>query len=216
MRTEWFLGVRVMRNRAARTITLVHDEYLDKLAKKFDLGSTTLSPATPLPSEELVKFTGEASKANVKRYQERVGSVLYTAIMLRSDVSFAASKLSHFLTNPNEAYFEGVNRVILYLYKTRYQAIQYGAHPGAELMICGDASSADDPETRRSSQGYLIMLFGGAIVWKAVRQATVTTSTPEAKLLALKHVSKEAMALKRLFYKLTLTLGAAWTIFCDN
>ena len=53
------------------------------------------------------------------------------------------------------------------------------------------------------------MLFGGAIVWKATRQATVTTSTTEAELLALEQVSKEAMALKRLFKELTLSLGAA-------
>lgn len=213
---SWFLNVRVIRNREKRTITLVHDEYIDKVAKKFNLASSALFPSTPLPAEELVKNDGEASKREIKDYQERVGSVLYTTIMLRPDVAFAASKLSHFLTNPSKKHFEAVDRVIVYLYRTRYQGIRYGQNEGAELMICGDASFADDTLTRRSSQGYIITLFGGAIIWKAARQSTVTTSTTEAELLALEQVSKEAMALKRLFGELTLDLGNCWRIFCDN
>lgn len=73
-------------------------------------------------------------------------------------------------------------------------------------MICSDASFADDIDTRRLSHGYLITLFGGPIIWKAARQATVTTSTTKAELLALKQVSKEAMALKRFLTKIHLTL----------
>lgn len=60
------------------------------------------------------------------------------------------------------------------------------------------------------------MLFGGAIVWKAARQATVTTSTTEAELIALEHVGKETMALKRFFAELMLNLSDVWKIYCDN
>jgi transposase InsO family protein len=212
---EWFLGVRVIRNRQDRTITLVHDTYIDKITKKFDLGDGSFPP-TPLPSEELIKNTGEATKQRIKSYQERVGSVLYTAIMLRPDIAFAVSKLSHFLTNPSDQHFKAVERVIMYLYRTRWEAIQYGNYNGPDLTICGDASFADDPETRRSSHGYIAMLFGGAILWKAARQNTITTSTTEAELLALEHVTKEAMALKRFFKELTIDLGELWTVWCDN
>ena len=51
------------------------------------------------------------------------------------------------------------------------------------------------------------MLFSGAILWKAARQNTVTTSTTKAELLALEHATKEAIALKRFFKELTLDLG---------
>jgi hypothetical protein len=75
--------------------------------------------------------------------------------------------------------------------------------------MCGNASFADNTESRRSSQGYIVQLFGGPIIWKAARQVTVTTSTTEAKLLALEHIAKESVALKRLLYKLRLDLGAS-------
>jgi hypothetical protein len=84
------------------------------------------------------------------------------------------------------------------------------------LVIASDASFADDAETRKSSHGFTIMLFGGLIVWRAARQDTVTTSTTEAELLGLAWVGKESMALKRLFRDIQLDLGQPWKLFCDN
>ena len=213
---EWFLGVRIIRDRAARTITLAHDSYIEKLATKFNILEKGSFPSIPLPVGELRKYEGEASKQEVKAYQERVGSILYTAIMIRPDIAYAASQLSHFLTNPGAAHFKAADQVIAYLYRTKHLGIRYGAHPGSQLLMCGDASFADDSETRRSSQGYIVQLFGGPIIWKAARQATVTTSTTEAELLALEHVAKESTALKRFLNELRLNLGVAWEIFCDN
>jgi hypothetical protein len=212
---DWFVGVRVIRNRKDYRITLVHDAYIDKITKKYRLEDGTF-PLTPLPSQELIKNTGEASKQKIKAYQERVGSVLYTAIMIRPDVAYSVSKLSHFLTNPSDEHIKAVERVIMYLYRTRWHSIQYGNYNGPDLTICGDASFADDPETRRSSHGYIALLFGGAIFWKATRQSTITTSTTEAELLALEHVTKELMALRRFFKEITLDLGELWNVWCDN
>ena len=144
----------------------------------------------------------------MKRYQEKVGTLLYTAITIRPDVAFATSQLSQFLTNPGPEHFAAVNWAIRYLYGTRFLAIEYsGELKDMNVMIASDASFADDPETRRSSQGYLFQLFGGAIIWKAVRQSTVVTSTTKAKILVLKSTAQETIALKRLFKDLKLELG---------
>jgi len=84
------------------------------------------------------------------------------------------------------------------------------------LVIASDASFADDELTRRSSQGFLIQLFGGPVAWKASRQDTVTTSTTEAELLALQRTVAEATSLERLFHDISLDLGVPLKIFCDN
>ena len=52
----------MLRNRAAKTITLVYDSYIEKVAKKFDLIETSVFPNTPLPLEELIKNPREATK----------------------------------------------------------------------------------------------------------------------------------------------------------
>ncbi len=213
---EWFLGVRVIRDRAAKKLWLVHDSYIEKMATKFGLVDGKC-PSTPLPVLELVKYQGQAHPKDIKRYQEKVGTVLYSAITIRPDVAYAAALLSQFLTNPGPEHFAAVNWAIRYLYGTRFLAIEYsGELRDMNLMIASDASFADDPETRRSSQGYLIQLFGGPVIWRAVRQNTVVTSTTEAEMLALKTTAQETMALMRFFRDLKLDLGQIWRIFCDN
>ena len=89
---------------------------------------------------------------------------------------------------------------------------------GTEPLFYGasDAAFADDLPTRRSSQGYLFMLYGMPIDWKATLQRSVTKSTTEAELLALSTAASELQALNRLFKHIKLYLGIVPTIFCDN
>lgn len=215
---EWFLGVRVIRDRSKRKLWLAHDTYIDKITKKFDITKTARAN-TPLPVIEFVKNKDQTSADQIKLYQEKVGSILYTAITIRADVAFAASQLSRFLTNPSTDHMYAADHCLRYLRESRYLAIQYGSaslDAEAQLIIASDTSFADDPETRRSSQGYTMSLFGGLIVWRASRQDTVATSTTEAELLGMERTSKEAMALNRLFKEISLDLGEVMTIFCDN
>lgn len=84
-------------------------------------------------------------------------------------------------------------------------------------FICvSDASFADNSLDRKSSQGYLMKLFGGAVAWRANKQDTVTTSSTEAELLAVSQTAKEAIYLSRLMKALKLVLPEAFTIECDN
>ncbi|KAL0944848.1 reverse transcriptase domain protein [Colletotrichum truncatum] len=213
---EWYLGIRIVRDRTEKKIYLVHDQYIEKVTSRFTLADP-LTPTTPLPTIPLEPNSGTATKAEVKEFQEKVGSVLYTAIMVRPDVAFAVAQLSRYLTNPSPKHLAAINQTIRYLYGTRYLAICFGGTGGGQvLLIAGDASFADDEETRRSSQGYIIFLFGGPIQWKAARQNTVTTSTTEAELLSLEHTAKETIALKRLFRDVLLDLGDVWKIHCEG
>jgi hypothetical protein len=61
-----------------------------------------------------------------------------------------------------------------------------------------------------------MILFGGAIGWRANKQDTVTTSSTEAELLALSQTAKEAMFMSRLFKALSLELNEPLQIRCDN
>lgn len=212
---EWYLGVRILRDRAAQRLYLVHDSYIEKIAKRFDLTDGP-APSTPLPGIPLRKFEGQAAKEQVKAYQERVGSILYTAIMIRADVAFAAAQLSLYLTNPGPDHLAAADQSIAYLYATRTLAIRYGSKQREVLVFAADASFADDEETRRSSHGYTVRLFGGLVHWRAARQDTVTTSTTEAELLGVAHAGKELMALKRLLRDLAVDVGSSWDLYNDN
>jgi len=94
------------------------------------------------------------------------------------------------------------NRCIQYLYGSRYLAILFDGLNNTEekaFRVYTNSSFADNVQDRKSTQGYLLTLFGGPIAWKSGKQLTVTTSSTEAELLSLSTVAKEIIAAIYLF-----------------
>jgi hypothetical protein len=132
--------------------------------------------------------------------------------MTRPDVAHAHSVLAGFLTILDQCTSE-IKHVWQYLYGTKYLAI---SAPGGEptqtyatkidsttpiFFGAADASFGDYVETRRSSAGYVFMLYRMPVDWKATVLRSVTRSTTDAKLYAL-----SATGVKSQF----------WDRFCRN
>jgi Reverse transcriptase (RNA-dependent DNA polymerase) len=216
---QWFLGIRVIRDRNARKIWLCQDSYISKIANKFHLAVDTIAPytKTPLTSAELLPNEEKATFQQIYAYQQRVGSLNFASVITRPDISHAVSKLSQFLRNPSPAHLAASNRVISYLYQTRNLAIEYTGQATEPIFSCSsDAAFADDSLTRRSSDGYLFQLYGGAIDWRAGKQRTVTTSSTEAELLSLSFTAREVMWWKRFFAAIRFDSEQDVSIACDN
>ena len=184
---KWFLGIHVLRDRAQKTLWLSQEAYIEKLANQFQVDLTDRLPDTPMGTE-LFPSQETATRALIHLFQRKTGSILFAAISTRPDVAFAASRLARFNTNLSEEHYKAADRVIQYLYATRGKALRYGGDEagGARALIyASDASFADNTLDRKSSQGYIFLLFGGPIAWKANKQDTITTLSTEAELLAL-------------------------------
>jgi hypothetical protein len=214
----WFLGIRILRDRQQHKLWLCQDSYFSSVAARYHLSSGR-KYHTPLPVERLTAFTGQAMTAQIHEFQQKVGSVLYGTIITRPDAAKSASHLAEFLTNPGPQQLEAADRLIRYLDSTRYFALEF--HPTRDLepalQFASDASFGDYTD-RKSSEGYLCKLFGGAVDWKAGKQRTVTTSTTEAELLALSEAAKSALWWKRLLAAVNLEYqdSEAMEIQCDN
>ena len=211
---QWFLGIEVIRDRARKRIWLSQSDYIDKLA---NLVTNSDGPFTPVPMKQQELFPSEdkASPSSINLYQRRVGSILYAAVITRVDIAFAASRLSRFNTNPGEQHHAAAEHLIRYLLGTKTLALELGG--GDSLDTWSDASFADNTLDRKSSQAYVMKLFGGVIGWRANKQDTVTTSTTEAELLSLAQATKEAMFVSRLITELSVQLDTSIiNIWCDN
>jgi hypothetical protein len=137
--------------------------------------------------------------------------------MTRPDISQPVSNLSQFLKNPSVKHLDTSERVISYLLNTRTLIIEYSVHQEGEIfMAASDAAFADDPETRKSSDGYLFQLYGGPINWRAVKQRTVTTLNTEAELLSLTVAAKEFIWWNRFFSNIRFNMKQRLSIACDN
>jgi hypothetical protein len=162
---QWYLSIEIIRDRQKRTIHLSHKLYISKIATKFGIANNSSIPSTPLPTFELIKHTGQASPEQIKLYQEIVGLILYTAIIIRVDVAHAVSVLSRFLTNPSEQHFHTARQTLRYLFATSEITLQYGQSSEIQiLLIASDTSYSDNRNTRRSSQGYVIIFNRGPII----------------------------------------------------
>ena len=67
----------------------------------------------------------------------------------------------------------------------------------------------------RSTSGVVVTYAGGPITWLSQRQATVSTSTTEAEIVAANEAVKELIWLKRLF-KEVINLNQTPSIQIDN
>jgi len=211
---QWFLGIEILRDREEKLIWLSQSSYIDKIANLAETAQSS-STRTPMSKEELLPNEDIVSYQEITKYQRKIGSLLYTAVITRPDIAFAVSRLSRFITNPGPKHHEGADRVLNYLKDTRSLALQYGGDD--HFRVASDASFADNSIDRKSSQAYAMKLFGGVIGWRASKQETVTTSTTEAELLALSQAAKEALFVSRLIKELRIKLDDNHIrIECDN
>lgn len=105
------------------------------------------------------------SPSSINLYQRRVGSILYAAVITRVDIAFAASRLSRFTMNPGEQHHAAAEHLLRYMLGTKTLALEPGG--GDSLDTWSDASFADNTLDRKSSQVYVMKLFGGVIRWRA-------------------------------------------------
>lgn len=213
---EYFLGVRILRDRPNRKLWILQDSYIDKLQKRFNI-TIIKAPRAPIPAG-LTAYDGKATTEQIFAFQQRTGSLNWPAVITRPDIARAVSKLCQFQLNPSPDHIRAAEQALRYLISTKYYAIEYdGRIPENQIfMTFSDAAFADDDINRWSSCGYALKLFGGVVGYKATKQRTVTTASTHAELLALSMTAKEYVWWLRLFKHIGFHLDQKPTIYCDN
>jgi hypothetical protein len=185
---------------------------------RFGLGNASVTPRTLMAVDELLPNPGQATDHQTYLYQQKVGSITYSAAITRLDIARATQKLAEFLTNPSPAHMAAADRVLLYLSSTRTLAIEYNGNVQAARLFfsASDSSFADDSNTRKSTGGLCHNLFGGATDWKCFKHKTVSTSTTEAELISLAVLVKMLLWWNRFFHSIDLQFDNGITADCDN
>ena len=136
----------------------------------------------------------------------------------RPDLAFAVSKVSQFAANPTQTHLLAAKRILRYIKGT----IDYKIHFGSEstdnsitLKGYSDADWGSDPDSRKSTSGYVFIVNAGAVSWSSKQQPTVALSTAEAEYMALAHAMKEAIWLRTLLAELNFKQDTT-VIFEDN
>jgi len=158
----WFLSIRVIRDCTQKKLWLCQDSYIKKVAATFHLEHH--QAYVPMITDALKAYEGQAILQEAHAYQWKVGSVLYIATNTRADATRTAAKLSEFLKNPGPKHQQAAEQAIVYLNTTQNKAIQYSVEATDMTFLCAsDAAFGDNIPLRKSTEGFLFMLFGGPI-----------------------------------------------------
>ncbi|CAI7768023.1 unnamed protein product [Closterium sp. NIES-53] len=202
-----YLGLRITRDRAQRTITLTKSHMVQQVLQRF--GFTYSSPqSTPLPTgHSLSAPPSDESVEPSGPYPELVGCLMYLMTCTRPDLAYPLSLLARYVASGRhqKVHWDAAKWVLRYLCSTSGMGLVLGGGARVVLTSHADASWVDDLATQRSSQGYTFSLGSGSVSWRSTRTSSVLSFSCEAEIYAGAMAAQE---LRWLTYLLT-DLGEA-------
>jgi len=199
---NWILNIKMTRGESEgrKYIKLSQELAIDKVIEYMKLENTPGKNTPWKTNTELRKkkdddelFTGDW------KYLSVLGSLLYIANITRPDISYCISALARYGKDPNLSHHQALERVVLYLKKTKDKCLTYwgdSKHP-FRITAAADAAYADCKDTMRSSLGWCSWLGGpdnepnGPIMWGSRIGRNVALSTTESEVQALVEMTKD-------------------------
>jgi hypothetical protein len=226
--SKFMLGMRITRDRAARTIKLDQELYVSKALEKFGLDQCTpkRTPGSNCQVDSDEPASDLDQPCELKLYQEKVGTLLYAAISTRPDISFAVNKLTQRMQAPTVRDARACDRVFRYLAGTKTLGLLFGRQrvdgspeaPSSTVSVTAyaDADWASDRIDRKSITGWIAMINGDPVSWASKKQKVVSQSSCEAELYAEAAAINETKWLNGLLGEIGVNQSTSPLIYGDN
>ena len=224
---EYILGIQVIRDRTARTLSMVQTQYAKDVVKKFKMEDSKCRLLVPIHSN--TKFSKEDCPIDpeeieyMKRvpYRSAIGSLMYLATCTRPDISYAVSMCASYMHNPGRVHWAAVKQILAYVNATTSRGLVYGTRESNDEMlnrtyVYVDADHAGDLDNRKSRTGYVSMLHGGAVSWKTRLQDRASISSTEAEYYAASEGFGEAKWFRMFMAELRVAQIGPTVILEDN
>ncbi len=195
---KWVIGIKVEHTVNGRLLTM--KQYIIDMLSKFGMSDsnharTPMDPSTPRLLEGL--FANDKTTLNEKLpIRSLIGSLMYISNAIRPDITQSVNMCARFMSRPTEVLWTACKRILRYLKGTMHYGILY--KKTGELHAYTDSDWAGDSLHRKSTTGYLVMLAQAPIIWGSSKQATVTTSSTEAELIAAYNGVKRVIFTRKL------------------
>ena len=188
-----------------KNIIKVYEEHIGREAKIYD---------TPgKPNEYLGKHDGEP--VEIEKYRSLVGQIMFFTTKLGLKLGNSTRALSGFMSNPNEAHWTALGRIVGYLKGRSFNGILYVEPESFRVISFADTDYGNCTETRRSV-GCTIITIGGCLTdWSMAKHLTLSDSSCEAEYKELAKCAKGVKFTQMLLGELRL-LEIPGILFEDN
>jgi hypothetical protein len=163
-----FLGIEIRRDRGAQTITITQKAKAEELAavhRAQEAGKA--EPRVPMSPECFASLRaaqpGEPM-AHKLNYQKVIGSLLHLAQCTRPDIALPVGALASHASAPSMAHSEALVKLVRYVGMTAGRGLTFGGSDTPVGCWC-DANFAACQDTRRSTTGWVVVMYGGAVSW---------------------------------------------------
>lgn len=207
-----FLGFQIKKDDYGG-IFLYQEAYIHKMLEKFDM---TEANSVDNPSASTRSNRDDSEDFLDKGlYRRAVGSLLYASTMTRIDIAYAVNVVSRYMSDPKVDDWTAVKRILRYLQGTPQHGLYFSGGCTKELEAYCDANFVD-PDSGKSTSGYLVTYGGTPISWKSQKQSMVVISACEAELVSLCSATAEVMWLRKVGRRLDCIPKDPVPILSDN
>ena len=168
---QHFCGITFVRDRAARTITVLQSHYIANLVDRFGIAKAR-SASTPLPPGLKLEKADPGLVDETLPFPELVGALNWLSLSSRPDISFSVSLLARHLKAPAKEHWAAGMHVLRYLKSTSDKGLTLGRKPGGSLQLhaFADADLGGDVSTGKSTTGVVVFFGLGPVSWFSRRQ----------------------------------------------
>ncbi|XP_024178770.1 uncharacterized mitochondrial protein AtMg00810-like [Rosa chinensis] len=180
---HFFLGLEI--SYTPDSLFLSQHKYATELIHKAGLDDCH-THRTPCQSGIKLYKDGSSplSSHDIPYFRSLVGCLQYLTF-IRPDIAYSVNYVCQFLHSPTEAHLLATKRILRYVKGTLHHGIYFrrgSLHsPQYTLQAYCDADWAGDPNDRKSTTGFVILLNGSPISWCSKKQTTVSRSSTEAE-----------------------------------
>ncbi|KAM1684042.1 hypothetical protein ACFXTN_032150 [Malus domestica] len=164
--SHFVLGIKIARDRNRKLMGLSQRGYIEMILTRFNMEKCNgchvpVNKRDHLSKEQCPRTDFEVKKMSEKPYASLVGSLMYANVCTRPDIAYIVKILGRFQSNPEEAHWSAVKKVLRYLQQTKGYMLVYGREEELELKGYTDSNLAGDLDDRKSTGGYIFFVWWG-------------------------------------------------------
>jgi hypothetical protein len=210
-----------------KSIYLSQKQYIKTVLKRTGMTNCKLA-WTPLPHNAKLSTEDPNDNTMVHKieiegktvsYPSVIGSMMYAMLATHPDLAFAVGVLGCYAANPKHCHWEFAKRCLHYLKPTQDMELKFdGADVPLNMNFHGyvDADWSGDPDTSKSTSGFVFISNRGAIGWQSKDQAMVALSLTESEYIGLCHAGQHLPWLCTFFEDIGHLQKGPTDLFNDN
>ncbi len=145
---NFFLDVRILQQ--LDTIWLIQNFYMNKLIKNYVI-NIEYKATTLLSYQSLMSYIDEMNQERVHVYRQKMKSICYFVIIIRSNIIKAASELTRHFINFDSKHLKAANHCIKYLHVIKFLIIRYSNSKDEKLSSQISSSNKEKSNKKMSS-----------------------------------------------------------------